>query len=379
MAIRERAGRLYHDFYFYLPNGSRTRAFEPAGQDTKKNRSIAKSKDKAIQYHIKVDSFHYPDFFPHGAKIKHYHNTGTTYSEWWSKIMAEVSNRPSTVLVKNYLHNKHVIPYFGDMPLSDISEHHLLVFRKSMALGPATVNLVISHMCFAMNKAYKRGVIDINPCADITPLTAPKTDIQPFSFDELNRWLSVCNSEWHDMILIWSRTGFRPGELVALKWEDVDFFNKAISVRRTRGVHGDGPPKTPSSNRDLPMRPDVIKALKRQMERTGLAGGYIFSFKGGNQIRRKLLIKKFKHQLRLAGLKTRTPSQMRHTFATLHIAAGESISWVSMMLGHANVKITLERYNKYIPDLTRDDGSAFEKALCKAEKGNIKVTRLATG
>ena len=56
---------------------------------------------------------------------------------------------------------------------------------------------------------------------------------------------------------------------------------------------------------------------------------------------------------------------MRHTFATLHIGAGESISWVSKVMGHTSVKITLENYNRYIPNLTRDDGSAFESVLRK--------------
>ena len=54
---------------------------------------------------------------------------------------------------------------------------------------------------------------------------------------------------------------------------------------------------------------------------------------------------------------------MRHTFATLHIAAGENISWVSKMLGHSNVEITLKKYNRFVPNLTREDGSAFEKIM----------------
>jgi integrase len=66
---------------------------------------------------------------------------------------------------------------------------------------------------------------------------------------------------------------------------------------------------------------------------------------------------------------------MRHTFATLNIAAGESITWVSQTMGHSNVEVTLKKYNRFIPNLTRDDGSAFE-AVMDVKKGNIGVTHL---
>jgi len=85
--------------------------------------------------------------------------------------------------------------------------------------------------------------------------------------------------------------------------------------------------------------------------------------------------KKFSHWLIMAGLKHRPPKQMRHTFATLHIASGESISWVSRMLGHADVEITLKKYNRFVPNLTREDGSAFEKIMdSKGRIGNNLVT-----
>lgn len=85
--------------------------------------------------------------------------------------------------------------------------------------------------------------------------------------------------------------------------------------------------------------------------------------------------KKFRYLLRLARLEYRPPKQLRHTFATLHIAAGENISWVSKTLGHASVEITLNRYNRFIPNLTRDDGSAFECAMDKnTQNGNNLVT-----
>jgi len=64
---------------------------------------------------------------------------------------------------------------------------------------------------------------------------------------------------------------------------------------------------------------------------------------------------------------------MRHTFEIFHIASGENPTWVYQVKGHSNVKITLDKYNRFVPNLTRDNGSAFELALEKVKKGNIKV------
>jgi len=69
---------------------------------------------------------------------------------------------------------------------------------------------------------------------------------------------------------------------------------------------------------------------------------------------------------------------MRHTFATLHIAVGENISWVSKMLGHSSVEITLKKYNRFVPNLTRKDGSLFAKKMgFENRKGHITGTEAA--
>ena len=172
--------------------------------------------------------------------------------------------------------------------------------------------------------------------------------------------------EFHDLILFWSSTGLRPGELIALKWIDLDELNGVLSVRRSRSniTQKDGPPKTQSSERDIALRSFVLNVLNAQKARIGNSSSYIWPFKG-KQHSHKTLNRRFKCFLKMAGLKHRPPVHMRHTFATLHIGAGESISWVSKVMGHTSVKITLENYNRYIPNLTRDDGSAFESVLRK--------------
>lgn len=384
MAVRVRNNRLYLDFYTYLPGGRRVRCFEATGlKSNDKNKKIAESKDKAIRYHTKNGSFNYLSFFPHGAKSKYFFNgSKMLFSEWWAQWIAEKTHKAQTIISRDYLYSNHIGPYFGAIPLGQIQEHDILVFRKVLEGKPlkaSSINLIVhKYLCRSFHKAIKRGLITINPCEDIRKLKEARVDVDPLSFDELKHWLNRLEKkspEWHDMILFWSRTGLRVGELIALKWEDLDYFNKKVMIRRSTRRDGvDDTVKTVRSERDISLRPQVMQAIQRQEARTGLSNSYIWQFKG-KKWAHSTLRTRFMFYLRLAGLRQRSPGQMRHTFATLHIAAGEQPSYVSQTLGHSSVEITMRRYNRFIPNLTREDGSAFERVI-KTKKGNIKGTSL---
>ena len=356
------------------------------GKNIKKNQQIAKSKNKAVQYHIETGTFYYPEFFPHGSKNQYFkEDQGVPFSELWDQVASESSNRDSSTITKQSAYKIHIGPRFGDKPVHEITEHDVLLFRKELqakGLAPASINSFVGFFCTIMAKANKRGLTDSYICDDIGLLKRPKSKILPLSFDELRHFLNMLKKvdpEFHDLIDFWSRTGLRPGELVAIMWDDLDTFNNVIQIRRTRSniTQKEGPPKTSTSERDVDLRPKTLKALKRQKDRVGLSSKYIWPFKG-SQYNHKTLGRRFKHYLRLSGLTPKPAALMRHTFATLHIAAGENITWVSQMLGHSNVRITFEKYNRFVPNLTRNDGSAFEKALENTQKGNIKVTPTVT-
>jgi integrase len=254
--------------------------------------------------------------------------------------------------------------------MAEIDEHALLIFRKELlanGLSASYINArIMTPLCMCLLSAYKRGLIEHYPCQEIKRLTVRHTGLDPLSFEELSHLLAVLEDKrpmYHNLLFIWSRTGLRPGEICALRWEHVDWFNRKLLVRATRVRGADGLPKTTHSVRDVDLRPPVLAVLKKQQALTGLQGGYIFLSEAGAPFSVEVLRHKFRFLFRLAGLKHRPPQQIRHTFATLHIAAGENITWVSRMLGHANVEMTLKVYNRFIPNLTREDGSAFEKIV----------------
>jgi len=255
---------------------------------------------------------------------------------------------------------------------SEVPFHKFLATRA--VSSDVRVVVLRQNLSEAEAHVLERKLIESNPCVDIKPLKEPKTNIQPFSFEELSFFiekLKKVDKEWHDLVIFWSHTGLRPGEMLALKWEDVDFFNKQISIRRTRTGNRDTTPKTSHSERDISLIDTALDALKRQQERTALKSEYIWPQTWIGHFRDR-----FKTLCRICGLKQRPPSQMRHTFATLHIAAGENPEWVSKTMGHSSLKITLEKYSRYIPNLTRKDGSAFDAILKKGKKRGNDAPKL---
>ena len=373
MAVGKRGQILVIDFRCYLPTGQRVRCVEREGPDNEKNRKRVQKKWKAIEYHILQNIFDYLSFFPHGSKAKYFSvkdKNEITYSEYWDKWISGLAVRRGTEDNYGYPFKKHIEPYFGFWKLPDITNHEIKVFRKrllDMGHQSSTVNQYIKVLCLPLKIAYREGVIPVYPCEEIGRMKESKVQIDPFTFEELKHlmeFLKEKDQEWHDLFLFWSRTGIRPGELLALKWERIDFFNAQALISETRNYYGgDGPTKTEASDRTINLRPAALEALKNQQARTGLRNKWVFLNHQGNQWNLTSFRGEFKYRLRFAGLKVRPPKQMRHTFATLHIGAGESISWVSKMLGHSDVETTLKRYNRFIPNLTREDGSAFEKVF----------------
>lgn len=372
MGVGRRGNKIVIDFRFYLPTGRKTRVVER--KDVPQDPKVAKAKWRAIEYSLSQHGGYlpdYPKFFPHGSRLKDYENkSDMTLSQWWNEWLKTKAVKGATESNYDMRYRCWIGPYFGGWSIADISQHDILIFRKSMIakkLSASTVNAYIKPLCQCLKAAHKNGYIKENPCDEMGYLSENRPEIHPLSMDELRHLLETWRKKdmaVYDMILFWSRTGLRPGELRALKWEHIDFYNKQVLIRGSVAYSGEvTTPKTQGSVREVDLRPDALNALKRQRERTGTQKSWVFVSNRGKRVHHTHLLNRFRHYFMIAGLPYRPPKVMRHTFATLHIAAGEQISWVSRMLGHVDVQTTLKKYNRFIPNLTREDGTAFERVF----------------
>jgi len=120
------------------------------------------------------------------------------------------------------------------------------------------------------------------------------------------------------------------------------------------------------------MLPPAKEALTTQKSLSWLLGDLVFVDGKQQPVNYELFrMKVWESVLKRLGIRYRPPYQMRHTFATLAISAGENINWVARMLGHKSPVVTLEKYNRFVPNLTREDGRALLQAAEKAKRSGL--------
>lgn len=124
--------------------------------------------------------------------------------------------------------------------------------------------------------------------------------------------------------------------------------------------------KTTDSIRDIQCSQLVMDALREQYQVTGRLRGFVFCTRDGSPFDHNNVTKRVWYPLlRHLGLKHRRPYQTRHTAATLWLAAGENPEWIARQMGHTSTEMLFKVYSRYVPNLTRRDGSAFERLLAR--------------
>ena len=162
-------------------------------------------------------------------------------------------------------------------------------------------------------------------------------------------------------------TGMRSGEANGLRWKHVDFQRSQLCIRETLNRRRTEYTKTDGSQREIYMSTPVRDALLAMRPKgyednpTAFEDQYVFMTCEGNPIDNANFTNRvWKPLLRNLGLKYRRPYEMRHTSATLWLAAGESPEWIARQLGHTTTEMLFRTYSRYVPDLIRQDGNAFD-------------------
>jgi integrase len=173
--------------------------------------------------------------------------------------------------------------------------------------------------------------------------------------------------DFRDYFTVRFFTGMRTGEVDGLKWKYVDFERRLILVRETVVLGDEEYTKTDGSQRDIQMSQLVFEALKRQHAATGKVSALCSAIGSHKPLDHKNVTNRVWYPLlRHLGLKKRRPYQCRHTAATLWLAAGEAPEWIARQLGHTTTEMLFRVYSRYVPNLTRRDGSAFERLITQS-------------
>jgi integrase len=308
------------------------------------------------------------------------------YADSWLKER-KLHVKPSTFRDDRSIFKNYLNPYFAETYLSRVMEADIERFISTLGhLGPKRINNIMVPLKTLFKTAYRRKEIKDNPCQFIKKLKEPKPEIFPLSFDEVKRFLNKVDPSYYNYFATAFLTGMRPNELIALKWKNIDLTLGKITVREGRVQGVESSPKTESSYREVDVLLPLRRLLSDQKAKTFFKGPYVFTSRNGTPLDVDNLRNRVWYPtLRRSGLRDRTMYQIRHTFATLMLSSGENPNWVAQMMGHSSTEMLFRRYSKFIPNLTRNDGSAFLSIwdghfldTCGNEKGVAQSQPLET-
>lgn len=282
----------------------------------------------------------------------------------------------------------HLKPAFGERVVGQISKADILKFRSTLGkvktrnrqkeLSASRINYVMMALRQILSEAADRFNFN-TPFRNIKPLKVPKSDVEPFTLDEVKSIIDNVRADFRNYYVVRFFTGMRTGEIDGLRWEYVDFERRLIRVRQTI-VKGDVEyTKTDASQRDIQMSGAVYEVLRDQEAASRRNSEYVFCSKDGAPLQHNNVSKRVWYPLlRYLGLKRRRPYQTRHTAATLWLASGENPQWISRQLGHSSSEMLFKVYSRFVPNLTRQDGSAFERLLVQSGAAGSVVIRPKT-
>jgi integrase len=292
---------------------------------------------------------------------------GLYLDEWMAERKNTVSSR--TWRVQESMLRNRVKPHIGDTRLCNLSPADVRgMYRRLLSDGltPSTVGNVHVILKQAMRDAVRSKHIRTNPLDDVKPPKQSRKEKDVLTPDEVRRLLDAVKGErFEGVYVLGTMCGLRIGEILALRFEDIDLQRGTIRVERTLHEGECTAPRTQSSRRTLTLPQSALKALVRLCGLGGYPSGYLFATGSGKPVDVSNFYKwSWKPALRRAGLpETLTPHQLRHGTASLLLNQNVPIPVVSRYLGHANSGITMKVYAHVIDGTSGMAGKAIDEAL----------------
>jgi integrase len=281
--------------------------------------------------------------------------SGATFAdaaaEWLRFIEEDRERKPSTLRDYRSALNAHLLPAFGAEPIEAITAEAIEGWRRSLTgLSNRSKNKLLIQLHGIFRRAQMVWGLPVNPLARVEkhPMR-PSGDIQVFSPEEVWALVRAAASEQDGTLYLTAAfTGLRMGELLALRWRDVDFAGATIRVRASWAGRSLTTPKS-GRVRSVPMAPDVASALAQVGRREFWVGDddLVFAGEAGTYLDGSALRRRYKAALERAALRSLRFHDLRHTFGTRMIAKAD-IRRVQEWMGHADIQTTM-RYLHYAP------------------------------
>ncbi len=261
---------------------------------------------------------------------------------------------PSTVEAYAGRLERHVLPGYGERRLDTVSVDDIVALISGLrkrGYSGTTIAATLTPLSRLFAHAARRGLIESNPVGKLDRSERPRVSRQErpvLNPDEIGRLLAAAPPRFRTLLATAALSGLRQGELLGLHWRDVDFENELIHVRTALNrKRRDVPPKTERAVRDVILMPALGEALRRHKAESKFnqPDDYVFTTRtGAPEHAAHVGLRALKPALERAELRPIRWHDLRHTFASLLIAGGANITFVSRQLGHTSSQITLSVY-----------------------------------
>ena len=264
-------------------------------------------------------------------------------------------------------YKKHISPILGHKLLNKIKVSDIKQWQSNLlkVVSPRRVRNIRATLSTILKDAMADEIIEKNPLSLVKTVKVKKTEITPFTMNDMKLILENSQGQDRNFFALAFMTGMRSGEMVGLKWSDIDFLKFEIKILRSRKMGVDGNTKTLSSNRVIDILDSLVQYLKDQYILTGKRSSYVFLNKFNEPLYdiKRIRENGWKKTLKACKLEYRTIYQTRHSFATMMLENGEDILWLSNMLGHTDSSMTLSKYTHYIKKKDKKRGQFLNKEL----------------
>jgi len=324
-----------------------------------------------------------------GTFIKPGKTTLAEFLERWLKDYAWPNLSPRTAEGYEHIIRRHFIPALGNMTLTQLKPEHLQRYYSeklgsgrcdsSGGLSAQTVRHHHTALHKALETAVEWGLLSRNPADAVSPPRVQRPEMQTWNEDDMTRFFEATkDTPYYALFYLALFTGMRRSELLALRWQDVDFILSQVYVSRSLHVLKGGKvvfrsPKTAKGRRTVALPPSAILLLKEHWEKQKLERAMlgipltdddlVFSHFDGKPLLPNTVTHAWIKLVRRTGLKAIRLHDARHTHASLMLKQGIHPKIVQERLGHSSIQITLDTYSHVAPGLQEAAAKRFDEAF----------------
>ena len=321
---------------------------------TPKNIRYAERLKATIDHEIATGTFDLAKHFPDSPRRG---TGGTLLSRYLADYCTGLGRQLEPETVQEYrLDTARFVREVGDGPIGQLTRSAARDFINRTGLSKKRLDNILTPVRGALRQAVEDGLIESNPLSDFRIRRVQKTDskIDPFTPEEVRK---LGETELGPLWTFWAWTGLRSGELIGLRWGDVDGSLESIAIRRAVRVGREKLPKTESGVRRIFLQPAARAGLLRLPAGEVGSPVWIHPATGRGWYEDRALARAFRHACRQAAVRYRYPYQLRHTFASWALSAGENPAWVAKQMGHRDTLMVLRVYGRWIPQVDPTAGS----------------------